>query len=152
MTVSDYQWAFLTISKATLIASSSYTLSAFPWQSDQVTPLLGWKEPQRNGTLRPRPTRLAANADLSRRPDGTWTFTWAMPPMTPLQFFYLITNQWSSGSTWSAAATVQTWDDNVNGYSVFNVTAIRPTPGQDYGILDGMYMDVKYSFVGGVLL
>lgn len=152
MTISDYQWAFSHITKAALQASSTYTITNFSVQTDQVNPGLGWKEPQRKGTLRPRPVRLATNADQSRRPDGTWEGVWCFPPWTPGQFAYVITNQWASGAVWSADATIQTWDDNVNAYSCFQVTIWRPVPGEDFDIIDQMYIDVKVKYTFGVLL
>jgi hypothetical protein len=148
----SYFWAFSTIAKATLIAGTTYNVEALALQSDQVTPILGWKEPQRKGTLRPKPARIAIAMDLSQRADGFWEITWCFPPWTPGQFAYIIANQYSSGTLWSAPATIQTWDDNVNGYSAFQCTALRPVPGQDFDIQDGMYIDVKQRFVGGVLL
>lgn len=151
MSLYSYLWAFSTITKAALQANSAYNIENFPVQADQTSPVLGWHEPQRKGTERPRPARIAQAADLTVRADGYYEFTWSLPPMTPGAFTYLLTNQWPGG-VWSANATVQTWDDAVNGYSAFNCIAIRPVPGSDFDILDTFYVDVKYKFVGGVLL
>lgn len=148
----SYFWSFSTVTKTTLTTGTTYNIEAFALQSDQLNPGLAWFPPQRKGTLRPRPARIVTMADLSRRADGLWEFTWSMPPMTPGQFAYVITNQFSSGSVWSAPATVQTWDDNINGYQAFQCTANRPVPGEDFDILDGMYIDVKYHFTAGTII
>lgn len=152
MAIYSYLWAFSTVSKSTLQSTPSYNIESFTAQADQPSPLWGWREPQRKNTLRPRPARIVVNADQSQSADGFWTFQWCLPPMTPLMFAYILTNQFSSGAVWSAPATVQTWDENVNGYSAFQCTALRPVPGEHYQILDGTFVDVVYRFVNGVLL
>lgn len=151
MALYSYMWAFSTISKSSLNGNSAYNIENFTVQSDQPSPMWGWREPQRKGTLRPAPARVVVNIDGSVRADGFWSFTWCMNPMTALMFNYILTNQFSSGSVWSAPATVQTFDENVNGYSCFQCTANRPVPNQDYTIQDGFYIDVKYRFTFGVL-
>lgn len=152
MAIYSYFWAFSTISKVTLTAGTTYNIEAFPVQSDQPSPAWGWREPQRKGTKRPRYPAYPQNMDLSVSPQGLWEFTWCMPPMTPGMFAYIIANQFSSGTLWSAPATVQTYDENVNGYSAFQVTALRPIPEEHYTIQDEKYIDVLYRFVGGTLL
>lgn len=147
----SYLWAFSSISKSTLQGNSAYNIENFTWQSDQTAPILGWKPPQRKGTTRPKLGRYPQNLDTSQRGDGFWEFVWCLPPMTPLMFKFILDNQFGSGVQF-APATVQTFDESINDYNAFQVTANRPVYGQDYDIQDEMFIDVKYRFTGGVLL
>lgn len=148
----DYLWAFSYVDKTTLQNTAAYQITAFAKQSDQVTPALGWKEPQRKSTQRPKPQRISEFADLSRQADGNWQSAWSFPPWTPGQFVYLINNQWSSATLWSAPATIQTWDESVNDWACFQVLAYRPVPGVDYDILDTFLTDPIIRFMKGVRL
>lgn len=148
----DYLWAFSLVSKSTLQNTAAYQITAWTPQSDQVTPGLGWKEPQRKNTKRPRPARIAGYADLGRKADGFSVNAWSFPPWTPGQYLYLINNQWSTGALWSAPATIQTWDESVNDWACFQCIAWRPVPGEDYDILDTFLTDPVIRFTKGVRL
>lgn len=152
MPITDYCWAFSTITKATLQGSSTYQIVNFTVQNDQTSPILGWKEPQRKGTISPRRARYAPDALGAQKADGPWEAVWCMMPMTPLQFAYIDTNQFSNGTLESAPCTIQTWDFAFNAFNCFTFTVARPIFGQDYDILDGFYVDVKYRFTEGTKL
>lgn len=147
----SYLWAFGLVSKATLQGNTAYNIENFPVQADQVTPLLGWKAPQREGTLRPYRPRIVQAADYSRKADGGWKSCWCLPLWTQNMLTYILTNQWPN-DIWSADATMQTWNESVGGYSVYQCTALRPVPNEDYTIIDGMHQNVKIRFEGGILL
>jgi hypothetical protein len=149
----DYLWAFSTVTKAALQDSANgHRVLDFPWQTHQTTPLLGWKEPQRDGTERPKRGRYSMMLDGSQRADGLWIMTLCFGVFTDDQMSYIDTNQFSSGTVEFAPATIQVYDDNARAYNAFTVTANRPVPGQDFEILDGFYRNVKYRFTAGTKL
>lgn len=146
-----YLWAFSTVTKATLQAGA-YQITAFTWQTDQVTPLLCWKEPGQDGSEHPRRQRYSAMLDGSQRADGFWTGVLCFGLLTPLAMGYLDTSQFSSGTVESAAATIQVPDDNNRAWNVFTCTMYRPIPGQDFEYRDGYYVAVKYRWTAGTRL
>jgi hypothetical protein len=153
-TVLDYQWAFSTISKATIQASTSYIIRNFPTQSDQLVPNQLWTDPIRELTKRPVLARYSKTVSMRQRGDGFYEFTLGFHVWTPGQLAYILANQFTSGVQYGPA-TVQLWSDDQGGFAVFNCEAQRPVPGQDYDIpaTDGaLYWNIKQRFEAGVLL
>lgn len=153
-TVLDYQWAFSTISKATLQASTAYIIRNFTVQSDQVVPNQLWTDPVREYTQRPKFARYSKTVSMKQRADGFYVFQLGFKVWTPGQLAYILTNQFGSGAQYGLA-TVQLWDDDLQAYECFQATAQRPVPQQDYDIpeTDGsMYTNIRIRFEAGVLL
>lgn len=149
----SYYLALGTISKATLIGSSSNNIESFPVQSDQLNPGLRWQPPHRAGTMRPQPNSIAVMNNLSVRPIGYYKMAWSWEAFTQNQFDYFLSTFFSAGGVWSAAVTLQTADsDNSGGYSAYQATMLRPVPDTDYIIKDMMLTKITFKFVGGVLI
>lgn len=149
----SYYLAAGTISKATLIGSSSNNIENFPFQSDQTTPLLGWKEPAREGTERPTLARIAQNADLSRRGDGFYKFKWGFPYWTQGQMAYFLATFFTAANAYpslSVPATAQTWFESA--YVAFTVTLYRPVWGSAFDTEDGGYKNVVIEFDKGTII
>lgn len=150
---SDFLWCFSTVTKTALQSGSpDYRIMSFTWQADQTSPILGWHDPQREGTERPRRQRYSAMLNQAQRADGFYIMTLCFAVFTPLQLGYIDTQQFSSGAVESAPATIQVYDDEVRGFSAFTVTANRPVPGQDFEYRDGFYVNVKYRMTAGTKL
>lgn len=152
MSIYSYYLAAGTISKATLIGSSSNNIENWTMQSDQPYPGLGWREPMRELTKRPTIARIARNADLSARADGFYNFQWGFAYWTTGQLAYFLNTFFAVNvySTVSVPATVQTWFDSA--YVAFTVNMYRPVWNEDYKTADGGYHDVIVRFDKGTII
>ena len=154
-----YLWAFGATSKSNLQNESfDYRIesnasgSNFPWETDQVTPILRWKDPQQEGSEHPRRGRYSPLWDGGQKADGDWRGVLCFGVLTPLAMGYIDTSQFSTGSVEYAAATIQVPDDNNRSWNAFTCLMHRPIPGQDFEYRDGLYLNVKYRWTMGVLL
>lgn len=165
----QYRWAFSTLAARTdfqlFIPGNTYDIVDY-WavnnlQSDQTLPILKWREPDRELTTRPKLSQYTLNMDYSVRADGTWSFNWGWKWFTPGQFNYINYYQFSNGTVWSAPCSVQTWHENdtsnpanagLGYWTCYAGTCLRPLPGEHYKIVDNLYTDVVYRFVGMTVL
>jgi hypothetical protein len=138
------------IAKATLTSGTTYNLEALAVQSDQTsgTP---WRIPDRDGTLRPRRTRVRAAADYSQTGDGFWRFQWRFGYMTYGQFNYFVTTYLAGDPHSSGLVTVQTYT-SLNTYEAYQCTLQGPVEGEHYKVDDDGLTEVLWRFEGGTKL
>src|SRR5512147_1267905 len=99
-----YLWAFSTITKAALqTEATDYRIQGntvgtyFAWNSDQVTPILRWKDPQQEGSEHPRRGRYSRLWDGSQKADGYWQGVLCFAVLTPLAWGQIDYLQFSDG-------------------------------------------------------
>lgn len=151
--LTNYRLAFSTISKATLLASSSYLLENLPIQSDQTNPGLGWTEPVRDLTKRLVPARITKNADLSASADGFFQLDWAFPFWTFGQMQYLLDTAFGGANVYgvmSLPVTLQTFVET--NYVAAHALLARPVWGQDFQTEDSGYRSIVLRFSRGVII
>jgi hypothetical protein len=143
----SYLLAVGTISKATLQGNVNNNIENFPIQADQFNPGLAWREPSRDLTQRPKPSRLTMMADSATiRADGNWTFALGWKHLTIGQFQYLLTTFLPSG-VFGAPVTVQVAaDEAATFYMAFNAIIRRPIPEDTYKSRDGEISDCIFKF------
>lgn len=129
--------------------TSSYLVTAFPVQADQ-NDSCPWIIAG-DGTTTPTAARISTNADLSRSPDGFYSFAWRMVYMTFGMTSYWI-NTLLPGGVWSAPVTVLTYDEN--DLAVYlQATLWRPNyPGSDAQYMPGGWGNVIWRFNAGTII
>lgn len=125
----------------------SYNVEDFPIQVDQ-NDACPWGIDS-SGTTPPKPARVVTNADLSRSPDGEYSWQWRISYMTNLMVDYWLATL-LPGGVWSAPVTAMTY--NEKDVPMFLTGKIWkpeiPSPDAQYAI--GGWGNVIWKFVGGV--
>lgn len=127
--------------------TSAYEVTALPVQSDQdfSTP---WTLASRLCQT-PTPARVTTNADLSRSPDGFYSWRWGLTYMS-----FGMTDYWNStflpGGAWSAPVTLMDYDEN-NQAVFYQATLWRPNyPSDKAQYITGGWANVIYDINRGV--
>lgn len=128
---------------------STYEIGQLATQSDQTSGI-PWIIAA-DGTTTPTPARITTNADLSRSPDGFYSWSWRMSYFTfGMTDFWLTT--FLPGGVFSAPVTVMTYDE-ADGALFLNATIWRPTfPSDKAQNAPAGFGNIVWDFTRGVII
>jgi hypothetical protein len=127
--------------------TSTYNVEDFPVQSDQ-NDACPWTI-DGAGTTPPKPARIVTNGDLSRSPDGEYTWQWRMSYMTNGMLSYWLAT-FLPGGVESANVTVMTYDKTDTAMFLTAKLWLSDFPGPDAQYANGGWGNVIWRFVAGV--
>ena len=127
--------------------TSTYNIVDLPIQADQ-NDACPWVI-DAAGTMPPKPARVVTNGDLSRSPDGEYTWQWRMSYMTNLMLDYWLT-AYLPAEAESANVTVMTYTKSDVAMYLTAKLWKPEFPSSEAQYAPGGWGNVIWKFVGGV--